>query len=273
MDGTFNLITLMECWSNGKNGYRCRLIGGLLIPKVVQIWLRELVFSKDKITITQNTICTESLIRAKSKISAKKSNLLKSELGIESDNVALFCGGMYEYKKMCFLIEACKKIKEQITDFHMIFIGDGPKAELVDSFSAECNWVHFVGEKQSLETVPYFAISKLLLMPGLVGLSVIDSFALGIPIVSTNIPIHSPEFSYLENGINAKIANYDINDYSKQVSNLLISKKDRDVLIHGARNSRIKYQLNNMTYFFSQPIVNLLSSIDSLPNKRDGKQF
>ena len=44
--------------------------------------------------------------------------------------------------------------------------------------------------------------STLLLMPGLVGLAVVDSFATGCPLVTVDLPFHSPEIEYLENGVN-----------------------------------------------------------------------
>jgi glycosyltransferase involved in cell wall biosynthesis len=224
--------------------------------------VKSIGFAEKKITITQNAICTESLIQAKNKISSTQMNIIKMELGISGDNIVIYCGGIYEQKKMCFLIGACKEIKKQVDDFHVIFIGDGPEAFLVKKFDEENQWVHYLGEKLDTDIVPYFSISKLMLMPGLVGLSVVDSFALEVPIVSTDIPIHSPEFSYLENGINAQIVKYDLKKYSDQVSKLLINNDSRNILLEGCKTSSKKYQLNNMTMRFVESILGLMDKRD-----------
>lgn len=262
-------------WGHGKNFQSTNPDGFLetwkkWLSKRVDWWfaytqssadlVKKIGFPSEKITITQNAICTEFLIETKKQITTSQKEQLKTELGINSDNVAIFCGGMYEQKKICFLIEACRKIRQQVDDFHIIFIGDGPKANLVDDFSKQFCWSHYVGEKQGLQIVPYFSISKLLLMPGLVGLSVVDSFALSVPIVSTDIPIHSPEFSYLENGVNAKIVKYDLQEYSEQVLFLLNNDDDRKVLVKGCENSSVRYQLNDMTTRFAESISSLLDN-------------
>ena len=39
-------------------------------------------------------------------------------------------------------------------------------------------------------------------MPGLVGLAIVDSFATGCPLVTVDLPSHSPEVEYLEDGVN-----------------------------------------------------------------------
>ena len=222
--------------------------------------VKNIGFPANKITITQNAICTESLQQARKTITTEPSSFLKKQLGINTDNVAIFCGGMYEHKKMDFLINACKEIRTKVSDFHVIFIGYGPEAPLVEHFSVSNSWVHYVGEKHNVDTVPYFAISKLMLMPGLVGLSVVDSFALEIPIVSTDIPIHSPEFSYLEDGANAQIVKYDMQEYSNQVSFLLNNEGTRKKLVEGCKNSGSKYQLKNMIMRFSKSISCILDN-------------
>jgi len=260
-------------WGHGKNFQSVNPNGFLetwkkWLSKQVDWWfaytqasadlVKSIGFPANKITITQNAICTESLQTARKTITKEQSDSLKNQLGINTVNVAIFCGGMYEQKKMCFLIDACKNIREKVNDFHMIFIGAGPEAELVANFSAENNWVHYVGEKHNVDVVPYFAISKLMLMPGLVGLSVVDSFALEVPIVSTDIPIHSPEFSYLEDGVNAKKAIYNLQEYSEEVSTLLNDDEALHILVEGCRISGLKYQLKHMLTLFTQSISYVL---------------
>ena len=91
-----------------------------------------------------------------------------------------------------FLLEACALVRAEVPDFEMIFVGSGADAGLVSQAARRHDWIHYVGPKFGRELVPYFMASKLLLMPGLVGLVVLDSFACEVPLVTTNVAYHSP---------------------------------------------------------------------------------
>jgi glycosyltransferase involved in cell wall biosynthesis len=105
-------------------------------------------------------------------------------------------------KRLSFLITACQEIRKHLPDFEMIFVGGGPDQHLVEAASREHPWMHYVGVKKGADAVPYWSIAKLCLNPGLVGLGILDCLALGVPILTSDIPCHSPEIDYLESGVN-----------------------------------------------------------------------
>ena len=45
--------------------------------------------------------------------------------------VGLYCGGMYKEKRLDFLLESCKIVKQNIPNFEMIFIGAGPESNKI----------------------------------------------------------------------------------------------------------------------------------------------
>jgi precorrin-6B methylase 2 len=59
-------------------------------------------------------------------------------------------------------------IKNAVPDFEMIFVGGGPDEKRVKVAAEKYEWVHFPGPKIDEEKVPYFMLSRLFLMPGLV---------------------------------------------------------------------------------------------------------
>lgn len=71
----------------------------------------------------------------------------------------------------------------------------------------------------------YFKIAAVQIMPGAVGLGILDSFAMETPLITTVQDFHGPEISYLENGKNGVITKNDIEEYSNAVVKLLISKE------------------------------------------------
>ncbi len=219
-------------------------------------------FDALKITNVQNSIDTTALKHAKKKVSISQAEEVKGRLGMVSENIAIYCGGLYEEKKIKFLIESCKKVQKNIPDFNIIIIGDGPDSELVVNFSKENQWVHYLGEIIGDERVCYFAISKILLMPGLVGLAVLDSFALEVPMITTDLPIHSPEFEYLYNGFNGIVTKFDVDEYSQAVSSILLDEQCYLTLIAGCKESSEKYTINNMADNYSNGIISALDYID-----------
>ena len=64
-------------------------------------------------------------------------------------------------------------------------------------------------------------IGKCLLVPGLVGLIAVDSFALALPIVTQPYDFHAPEFAYLTHNKDSVIIDGDSEAYSNAVNELM----------------------------------------------------
>lgn len=216
-------------------------------------------FPEERITVVNNTIDTSSLSLAIDRITDNKMHDMRKELGIDSDNVCVFCGGMYADKRLDFLIESCIVLRQLVPDFNMVFIGDGPMQQLVSSSCANHPWMHYVGPKFGDERAPYLKIAKAILMPGPVGLVIIDSFVAGTPLFTTNIPFHGPEIYYLENNKNGIMTECDSNTYAHAVADYLMSSEKQYLLEKGCAESGKLYTIDNMVNSFVSGIVSCLS--------------
>jgi len=219
-------------------------------------------FPKDKVTIVNNSIDTISLAAACNDMRDEDILKVRKETGINSQNVCVYCGSMYQDKKIDFLIEACILLRNAMKDFHMIFIGDGPEQHLIADACARHPWMHYVGPKFGREKVPYLKAAKAILMPGLVGLVLIDSFVSGVPLITTDFPYHSPEICYLENNKNGIITDFELNAYVGEVAHYLRSPDKQDQLKKGCAESAAFYSIDNMVNNFSSGVVTCLSSIN-----------
>ncbi|MBD0296096.1 MAG: glycosyltransferase family 4 protein [Flavisolibacter sp.] len=217
-------------------------------------------FPEDRITCVQNAIDTSLLLQQFAAVSEESLDELKRQLGITSHQVGLFCGGIYKEKRINFLIEACDLIKKQVPDFQIIVIGSGPDAYLVKEAAKQREWVHYVGPKFGIEKVKYFKLSSLFLMPGLVGLAVLDSFALQTPTITTKYPFHSPEIEYLEEGVNAMITEDTVESYAKAVIEMLTYENKRKVLVEGCNRAASKYTIEQMADNFANGIIECLQN-------------
>lgn len=223
--------------------------------------VRGLGFPDGRITVVQNAIDTRCLYNQLGNVSREYLAGLRHELGVTGSNVCIYCGGMYEEKRLSFLLEAAQYVRRDLPDFELILLGSGPEREIVEKAAAHHSWIRYVGPKFDSEKVPYFALSKLQLMPGLVGLAVLDSFALAVPLVTTDVPFHSPEIEYLVDGYNGAIVRGSPSprDYAEQVTRLLKDEPARRRLVHGARESATLYTVETMADRFADGVVSALT--------------
>jgi glycosyltransferase involved in cell wall biosynthesis len=225
----------------------------------VKAFLAENGFPADKITTVQNAIDTTRLARQYADLSSADVEPLKKELGIRSDNIGLYVGGIYREKRIEFLLQAGDLIRAQVQDFHLIIIGSGVEAGLVKEAAATRDWLHYVGPKFGPDKVKYFKIAKLFLMPGLLGLAVLDSFAQQTPTVTTDFRFHSPEIEYLQSGVNGIITPDNLAGYAQAVVELLRDENKRSELVEGCKRAAGKYTLDQMVTNYAEGILKCLN--------------
>jgi glycosyltransferase involved in cell wall biosynthesis len=102
-------------------------------------------------------------------------------------------------------------------------------------------------------------VAQLMLNPGLVGLGILDSFACGVPMLTTDCGIHSPEIAYLNNGRNGIMTANDLDDYAAAAVRLLRDPDALRTLRTGCEASALEYTVQNMTAHFADGIERCLN--------------
>lgn len=228
-------------------------------PGVKEI-VAETEFDPSKITVVYNAIDTQSLRSTYRELTQEKVLSLKQALGINTDQVGIYCGGIYPEKQIPFLLEASRLIKQEIPSFQLIVLGSGPDKHLIEQAAANHDWIHYIGPKFGLERVVYFKLAKVLLMPGLVGLGILDSFAMATPMVTTTYPYHSPEIEYLEHNVNGVMCEQDTTKYAAAVIQLFQSPDQLELLLQGGEEAYGKYTVEKMVDNFSKGVLECLST-------------
>jgi L-malate glycosyltransferase len=223
----------------------------------VKEFLVEKGYPTERITAVQNAIDTTAIIEQYAQVSDLETAQLKDQLGIKGNHVGIYCGGIYPEKQIDFLLECCQRIKAQLPDFQMLFIGSGIDAYKIIEASTSYPWIHYIGPKFGKDRVIYFKIASLFLMPGLVGLAILDSFAFETPIVTTNYEFHSPEIEYLEQGKNGLMVGNSVDEYSNAIIDLLTTEKFKQ-MFDGCKTSAKKYSMERMVENFKSGILQAL---------------
>jgi len=265
-------VRKLAFWGHGKNfqahgGNRFSELVKRFISRRVHWWfaynelsarvVEDNGFPGKRITSVQNAVDTRRLVEVRRNTDPGIIEGLTGELGLKGRNVCIYVGGMYAEKRIKFLLEACVLVREKIPDFEMIFIGSGIDKSLVEEAAYEHNWVRYIGPKFDKEKVPYFMLSKLSLMPGAVGLVVLDAFALEVPLVTTAVSSHGPEIEYLEDDVNGVVVaeTEDPATYASTVACLLKDDGIRARLVEGCRASRDRYTVEEMAERFTTGIL------------------
>lgn len=222
-------------------------------------YLQEQGVPAEKITAVQNSIDTREIQNCARKIDESAKTQFRTRLGIgPSEPVGIFVGMLHKVKSVPFLIYVGKLIREKIANFKLIVVGGGPDEIAIKQLAQQDSWVRFVGPKFGEEKARLLCIADLFLLPGRVGLAVLDGFAAGLPLVATRLPIHGPEMEYLQSGHNGLLTEHDPELYAKAVIDLLLCPQKLEQLREGASLSAQLFSIEAMVENFRNGIKRCL---------------
>lgn len=222
----------------------------------------QLGFPVERITNVKNAIDTRELIAHADALGEEDRDRLRRQLGLVGRHVGVYLGGMYPGKGLAFLLTACERVRASVPDFEAVFIGAGVDQELVESAAARHDWLHYVGPRHGRDKALYAGLGQAMLMPRLVGLAVLDAFALGLPMVTTTAPGHGPEIEYLRDDVNGVVVTDgdDPDRYGAAVAALMLDDRRRERLREHCLAARDEYSIEEMVARFADGIEEALAS-------------
>jgi glycosyltransferase involved in cell wall biosynthesis len=211
--------------------------------------VRDSGFPADHITVVQNALDTEALQHWYAEIDEAEVAALRRRHGIAGTRVGLYVGALYREKRLAFLLEAAARTRAELGDFELVVAGTGPDAGLVEAAARRHPWIHPLGPVFGRDKALLGRLADVMLMPGLVGLSVLDAFAFGTPMVTTAVPYHSPEIEYLSDGVDGVIlpAATTPAGYGTAVAELLAAPDRLAALRQGCRAAAGRYTVGEMS--------------------------
>ena len=237
-------------------------------------------YPADRVTVFNNSIDTAALREQLAAIDQAEIDDLRRRTGLTGDNVCIYVGGLYPQKRLAFLIEAAERVRRAVPDFELVMVGAGEELDAMRTLAATRDWLHIVGPKFGGEKAAYMRAAKLFLMPGLVGLAVLDAGCARLPVVTTAFPYHSPEIEYLVDGVNGVIVAdwQNVDAYAGQVVDLLRDGARLAAMASEAGRMAQRYTLENMATSFVAGVVAALGlpvappSAASAASAASGKQ-
>lgn len=159
-------------------------------------------FPQERITVLNNAVDTTELAAQFAAVTPQAQAALRAELGVGGGPVGVYVGSLYEEKRIEFLLEAAGALHQAVPGFSLLVIGGGPQQHLVTAAAARNPWIKALGIRKGADKALAASLADVMLNPGLVGLNILDSFAGGLPMLTTDCRLHSPEIAYLDSGRN-----------------------------------------------------------------------
>lgn len=226
-------------------------------------------FPRECTTVVENAIDTEEMTAFCKQVTSAVCQRKRQELKLGDGPIALYLGSLYKEKRLDFLLEAAHLIRAKIPDFQLLVVGAGPDQGIIENAAAEHRWIHYLGPLQDKNKAVALVLADVMLNPGLVGLGILDSFASGTPMFTTDCGLHSPEISYMKPGKNGIITRDDVHDYANTVVSMLQQPDAIARLSNGALSSAPRYTVENM----AERILNGICSCLSMRNTMEKSSF
>lgn len=217
-------------------------------------------FNRARITVVENAVDTRQLRDELASITETERLTMLAEFGWGADaRVAVYCGSLYPNKRVDILLNAADAVHARHAGFRLLIIGGGPSAQEVVEFAGTRPWVRHVGPKFGREKAVLLSLAEMWLNPGLVGLGILDAFCAGLPVLTTDLPLHSPEIEYLVDGENGLIVQPTVDDFADVIERLLKDAVSLEHLRNGALIAAQRYSIETMVENFAVGVERCLS--------------
>lgn len=214
-----------------------------------------------RIFIAKNTLNIETIMKRVSTFTSKDIIGCRLELGASPVDVLLaYVGRIDPMKNPDWVVETVIRLRQKGLPVRAVFIGHGKMLSLlmekIEPLSCEIrDAIRFVGQVP-VEDVDLFLLSSdITVMPGMTGLAIVHSFAVGRPYVTIQSTYHGPEIAYLKHGVNGLMADANMEAFCDAVEYLVINSEARKKMGISAFNySKEELTMANQIKGFEQAI-------------------
>ncbi|SFG43222.1 glycosyltransferase family 4 protein [Streptomyces mirabilis] len=218
-------------------------------------------FPRDRITVVRNATDTTALAEARKRVTDEQVAEFSSRHGLVPGRTGLYLGRFHTTKRIPFLLEAVAHIVKRMPEFKLLVAGDGECRSLIEASAARGEGVVYLGPVHDERRALLGAASQLMLMPGMVGLCAVDSFALRTPVMTAAWAYRSPESAeYLDHGRNSLVVEGGPEEYAEAVVKTLSSPRLMTRLKGGCASDADRYTVEGMSARFTEGVAGLLEA-------------
>lgn len=216
---------------------------------------RQMGFPSRKVFATNNTVDSGAVRQAAALWPAERLHEFRQREGLLGKRVLLFCGRTTPKARVDLALWALARLS-RVDDYLLVVIGGGEQLRSLKSTAEQLGvdsrvrWVGSLYEEAQL--APWFLSADLFVYPGAIGLSLLHSFAYGLPVVTNDdIEHHMPEIAALRDGYNGLLfCDNDIEDMAAKIRLVAEDAAYRERLSRGALETSQRYTMDAMVERF-----------------------
>lgn len=172
---------------------------------------------------------------------------------------ALFVGSLVEDKGLLAAVAIVDRLRLLTPGASLHIVGDGPLRPQCEQAANGREWVQYHGVQRGQGLRELALASDIAIIPGRVGLSVLEMASAGLPMATFAVSLHGPEIAYLKDGINGLFLSADINAAAKELGTLLTDRSALERMRNEVLGTASKYTIRGMAVNFTQGVMASLS--------------
>ena len=172
---------------------------------------------------------------------------------------ALFVASLVEDKEPLAAVEIVNKLRYLAPSATLHIVGDGPLRLQCERAANRYDWIHYHGLQRGPSLRELALASDIAIIPGRVGLAVLEMATAGLPMVTFSGSPHGAEIVYLEDGINGLLLNGDVETSAKEIWALLTDREALERMRNKALSITRTYTVQNMAAKFAEGVMASLS--------------
>ena len=246
----------VKIWMSGRvhwwfayNDYTARQVEGFGYPA-------------SRITTFMNSTDTRSLRAFKNETTSADLEALRTRIGLGPGPHAIYVGAVDSTKQLGYLIQGARRVRQVLGGFELMIVGAGSDRDKLRAETSTDRWLHWIPPQYGESKVRHMLLAQMCLLPAGVGLGIVDTFALGVPLVTTDRFPHGVEIDYLKHGVNGWMCcgSPDAEKFGDELIYLLQNPPVLESLRRGALEAGERFSVEAMVENFTAGILKALDA-------------
>jgi glycosyltransferase involved in cell wall biosynthesis len=172
---------------------------------------------------------------------------------------ALFVASLVEDKEPLAAVAIVDRLRQLVPGASLHIVGDGPLRPQCEEAANTREWVHYHGPKRGRDLRELALASDIAIIPGRVGLAVLEMASAGLPMTTFAVSRHGAEIAYLRDGINGVFLTGDLDTAAKELAILLADRPALERMRNEALIMASRHTIRKMAVHFADGVLASLS--------------
>ena len=171
---------------------------------------------------------------------------------------ALFVASLVQDKEPLAAVALVDRLRLLAPGATLRIVGDGPLRSQCEQAASRREWVHYHGPQRRESLRDLALASDIAIIPGRVGLAVLEMASAGLPTATFAVSLHGAEIAYLQDGINGLLLDGNLQAAAKELWTLLTDRPAIERMRGAALSTASKYTVRNMAVNFANGVMTCL---------------